>query len=108
MMPALIISVDMINHDASFYTDRNCSDNFASPFAAAVIAGRGSVSDVLLHSAQPGLRCRVDVGCRHWRLDVGLRQNVLYLTLCMILIRRLECVWMVYLPVLGSIPNGFF
>ena len=80
MMPALIISTDMIDHDASFYIDHNCSDNVASPFAAGVIAGKGIVLDVLLHSAQSGLRSRVDVCCHHWRLDVGLRQNDLYLT----------------------------
>ena len=48
MMPALIISTDMIDHDASFYTDQICSDNFASPFPAGVMAGKGIVSDVLL------------------------------------------------------------
>ena len=52
MMPALIISDDMINHDASSYTDQNCSDNFASPFAAGVFVGRVIVSDVLLHSVR--------------------------------------------------------
>lgn len=64
MMPALIISTDMIDHDASFYTDQNCSDTFASPFPAGVMAEKGMVSDVLLHSAQSGLRSRVDVCCR--------------------------------------------
>ena len=39
MMATLIVSDDMINHDASFYTDRNCSDNLASPFAAEVTNG---------------------------------------------------------------------
>ena len=52
MMPALIISDNMINHDASSYTDHNCSGNFASPFAAGVIAGRVIVSGVLLHSVR--------------------------------------------------------
>ena len=50
MMPTLIISDDMINHDASSYTDQNCSDNFASPFAAGVIVGRVIVLDELLLS----------------------------------------------------------
>ena len=43
MMPALIISDDMINHDVSFYTDYDCLDNIASPFAAEVIVERGIV-----------------------------------------------------------------
>ena len=101
MMPALIISDDMINHDASSFTGQICSDNFASPFAAGVIVERVIVSEVLLHVSESDLRALVDACCRHWLLHVELKMNKVYLTCSMMLMQRLECMRLVSHRLIG-------
>ena len=63
MMSALVISINMIDHNVLLYSDPTCSGCFSSPFVERGITERNSFGFV---AAQPGLRCQVDVCGRHW------------------------------------------
>lgn len=78
MMSALVISIDMVDHDAWLSIDSTCSGYFPSLFAERGIAQRESFGFV---TAQPGLRCWVDVCGRHWCEYVELRIGEYYIIL---------------------------
>ena len=50
MMSALIISINMIDHNVLLYSDPTCSGCFSSPFVEQGISLRGTVLDLSLHS----------------------------------------------------------
>ena len=77
MMPALVISIDMVDHDAWLSIDSTCSGYFPSLFAERGIAQRESFGFVTV----PGLRCWLDVCGRHWCEYVELRIVEYYIIL---------------------------